>query len=156
MQLLVVLSRMHEHTCTHRVRAVSCTTLLMPRYSQHASYLMCRTLGHAWGPIAADRVGRMGGDPLWLRCERCDTERHDSISIVTGALVTRQYVYEDSYRHAFDNDFADAAPTRSDFRRMLLSEAIIKQKSERALRAAADAAAAEHPSSKKNTHKKAG
>lgn len=104
----------------------------MPRFSQHASYLMCRTLGHAWGPITAERVGRLGGDPLWLRCERCGTERHDAISIVTGDLLTRQYVYEESYRHAFDTSFSDAAPTRSDFRRMLLSESIIKQRNERA------------------------
>lgn len=119
----------------------------MARYSQHASYLLCRTLGHAWGPIAADHVSRLGGDPLWLRCERCGTERHDAISIVTGDLLTRQYLYADSYKHAFDNDFADAAPTRQDFRRMLMTEAIIRQRNERALREAA-----QHPSQQtKNT-----
>lgn len=123
----------------------------MPRYSQHASFLMCRTLGHAWGPIPAERLGRLGGDPLWLRCERCNTERHDAISIVTGDLLTRQYVYQESYQHAFDRDFADAAPTRADFRRMLLNEAIIKQRSERARREAEAAAQQQHPSTINNT-----
>lgn len=107
-----------------------------PRYSRQAAYLLCRTLGHAWMPIAAEHVGRLGGDPLWLRCERCDTERHDSISRTTGDLMTRQYVYDDSYRHAFDESFADAAPSRADFRRMLLTEAIIKARNARALQQA--------------------
>lgn len=105
----------------------------MPRnkYSQMAGYLLCRTLGHSWDVIDATSNGKFGGNPMWLRCQRCDTERHDSINPNTGDLYTRQYVYLDSYRHAFDTGFQDAAPTRTDFRRMLLEEAIIRQRDKR-------------------------
>jgi hypothetical protein len=83
-----------------------------------SQFLTCRTLGHAWHVVPADRAGSLGGDPMWLRCQRCNTERHDSISMSTGDLINRQYVYQDGYQHAFDEQFADEAPTRADFRRM--------------------------------------
>lgn len=102
----------------------------MNRYAQTTSYLLCRTVGHAWDVINADKVGRRGGDPVWLRCERCNTERHDAIERGTGELVGRQYVYNDGYRHAFDRD--DSAPTKVDYRRMLLTEHIIKARDKRA------------------------
>lgn len=86
--------------------------------------LLCRTLGHAWFPIAAEKVSKYG-DPMWLRCERCATERHDDISRGSGELFGRQYVYADGYRHAFDEMFVET-PTRSDFRRILLTEHILK------------------------------
>jgi len=64
---------------------------------------------------------------------RCDTERHDAVSGTTGELYGRQYVYDPSYRHAFDSSFADATPTKSDFRRMLLAERLIQHRARRAL-----------------------
>lgn len=101
------------------------------RYSQVAGYLLCRTLGHSWFPIDALSVGKFGGEPIWLRCERCGTERHDSINAASGDIYTRNYVYQESYRHAFDTNFADAAPSKADYRRLLLQEAIIKQRDKR-------------------------
>lgn len=104
----------------------------MNRYGQTTSYLMCRTMGHAWDVITADRMPRLGGEPVWMRCERCHTVRRDAVDTTSGRLLARQYVYDDSYRHAFDTAFADAAPTRSDYRRMLLAEHIVKQRAARA------------------------
>ena len=94
---------------------------------QADSNLLCRTLGHAWFPIAAEKASKLG-DPMWLRCERCATERHDDISRGSGELFGRQYVYAAGYSHAFDDRFAQT-PTRSDFRRMLLVEHILKRAS---------------------------
>jgi len=103
-------------------------------YTQQANYLLCRSLGHAWDVVDADRVPKQGGMPVWLRCERCGTERHDAVSPTTGELWGRSYVYDTSYRHSFDSQFADAAPTKSDWRRMLLAERLIQARAERALR----------------------
>jgi hypothetical protein len=102
-------------------------------YTQQANYLLCRSLGHAWDVVDADRVPKQGGMPVWLRCERCGTERHDAVSATTGELFGRGYVYDSNYRHAFDTQFADAAPTKSDYRRMLLAERLIQARAERAL-----------------------
>lgn len=85
-----------------------------------SDFLTCRTLGHAWDPIPADAPSKRGGDPWWLRCVRCSTERHDDLNWMTGELVGRSYVYPDGY--AIDQDEWEVAPTRQDFRRMLLTE----------------------------------
>lgn len=92
---------------------------------------MCRSVGHSWDVIDATSSGKFGGNPIWLRCERCMTERHDFVNSNTGDLYTRQYVYQDSYRHAFDDNFGDAAPTRTDYRMMFLQEAMVKQRDKR-------------------------
>lgn len=85
-------------------------------------YLACRTFGHAWFVIPSEGKSAHGGDPLWLRCERCMTERHDSVSFTTGDLMTRQYIYPDQYKGFFDDEFSDheGSPTRQDFRRLVL------------------------------------
>jgi len=90
-------------------------------------------MGHSWDVVDAERAPRYGGVPVWLRCMRCGTERHDAVSDTTGELIGRQYVYAQTYRHAFDASFADdIRPSKSDFRRMLLQEFIIKQRARRA------------------------
>lgn len=101
------------------------------KYTTIAGYVMCRTLGHAWDSIAAEHAGPHGGEPMWIRCERCNTVRQDEIHRGTGEMISRRYVYEDGYRHAFDNQFADALPTRNDFRLIYLSEAISEQRNRR-------------------------
>ena len=100
-----------------------------------SDFLVCRTLGHAWSPIPATKPSRLA-DPFWVQCARCTTERHDDVSWMTGELVGRRYVYPDSYRHAFDDQFADAAPTRQDYRRMLFAEHLQNVRHLRAVRAA--------------------
>lgn len=102
-------------------------------YTRQANLLLCWSFGHAWDVVDADRVPRQGGMPVWLRCDRCGTERHDAVSATTGELWGRQYVYDTNYRHAFDESFADAAPTKSDYRRMLLAERLIQARAARAL-----------------------
>jgi hypothetical protein len=92
--------------------------------------LLCRTLGHAWFIVPAEREAKYG-DPMWFRCERCTTERHDDVSRGDGQLYARQYVYPDGYSGYFDDMF-DEAPTRSDFRRMLLTEHILKSQRRKA------------------------
>jgi hypothetical protein len=54
------------------------------------------------------------------------------VSFVTGDLLGRNYVYADSYQHAFDDSF-QVTPTRSDFRRMLLTDRIEHNRKQRAL-----------------------
>ena len=107
----------------------------MPRSGPtHSDYLVCRTLGHAWDPIPAESSPPWG-DPFWLRCVRCTTERHDAVSWSTGELVGRQYVYPDDYKHVADEMFPDATPTRQDYRRMLFAEHLSNVRQLRAARA---------------------
>lgn len=88
-----------------------------------SDFIACRTLGHAWDPVPSDGSRTPhGGDPFWLRCARCSAERHDEVTWGTGELLGRRYVYDDRYRHAFDDQFSDATPTRQDFRRLMLAE----------------------------------
>lgn len=96
-----------------------------------ADFLTCRTLGHAWDPIPTDSTVQ-GADQWWLRCARCTTERHDFVNWMTGELAGRRYVYPDGY--AVDRDDWEVAPTRQDFRRMLLTEHLHEVRRLRALR----------------------
>lgn len=121
----------------------------MNRYATHTAYLLCRTVGHAWDVIDATKTGRHGGNPVWLRCERCGTERHDAINNTTGELIGRNYVYNDTYRHAFDDGLDHAVPSRSDFRRMLLTEHIIQARDRRAT---IEHTTAHHPSQGRQRH----
>lgn len=98
------------------------------RYPRTAAYLLCRTVGHAWFPIPANYATY--GDPMWFRCERCDCERRDEVG-GGGKLLKRIYVYKEGYRGYFQNTFEEA-PTRSDYRLMLLQQAIIKSRDKRA------------------------
>jgi hypothetical protein len=41
---------------------------------------------------------RNGIVPVWWRCVRCTTERHDEHNPVTLEIVTRKYVWPDGYR----------------------------------------------------------
>lgn len=103
------------------------------RQTQERLFLTCRTLGHAWFVIPADSPSG-GGDPFWMRCERCLTERHDTVSYSSGALITRQYVYPDGYRDAFDEQFSEVAPTRQDFRRLLIAAVVLDRREARNVR----------------------
>lgn len=104
---------------------------MSPRYRKATGFLLCRTLGHAWDVVDALSNSRYGGDPIWLRCQRCSTERHDSVDRRTGELNGRQYVYDPGYRHAFDSSF-DVTPSKSDFRRLMLEDELVRRRAERA------------------------
>jgi len=60
-------------------------------------YARCRTLGHSWDPIPVTKPPTYGV-AIDLRCEHCHTVRRDTISRITGDLMTRRYDYEDDYR----------------------------------------------------------
>lgn len=58
-------------------------------------FLLCRDLGHTWRPSAA----RIGDDSTYqrtMRCGRCKTERHQTLS-ASGAILSGGYTYEDGY-----------------------------------------------------------
>jgi len=95
--------------------------LYRPSGDQTANYVRCRTFGHMMDDIPSeDDTGF--GDPLWVRCQRCGTERHDGIGS-SGQVVYRRYVYPEGYKDAFRHE-GDEPPSRSDYRMLLLQQRI--------------------------------
>ena len=65
-------------------------------------YYECRHLGHSWDDIPVTRRPPFGVY-IWLRCDRCTTERHDILpSVRDGKLLSRKYYYPDGYKMARD------------------------------------------------------
>jgi len=93
-----------------------------------AQYMRCRTLGHQWDDIPAEKKGTFG-DPLWCRCLRCATVRMDEIG-GGGKLIKRKYQYPDGYQRAWTTDAGN--PSRADFREMLLMQRIREARKRRA------------------------
>lgn len=83
--------------------------------NERKGYIRCRAVGHSWHDYDSNWEP-MYGFPLTLRCERCGTERRDSVG-TSGQLLNRHYVKPDDYDLGRD----DFKPTRSDFRLMLLA-----------------------------------
>lgn len=54
---------------------------------------------HAWFDADSDWATPFGGTPFTLRCERCGTERRDTLDI-HGELMTRRYLYPEGYKNA--------------------------------------------------------
>lgn len=100
----------------------------------HSDYVLCRTIGHAWDEIPAERPAPYG-DPWWLRCVRCTMVRQDYVDRGTGELLGRRYDPPDGYKYVKDAD-TDAAPTRQDYRRMLFAEHLANVRRLRAQRSA--------------------
>jgi hypothetical protein len=66
---------------------------------QAEAFITCRTLRHAWDPIAPGDRRPLFGTLATLRCDRCGTIRYDKFSRITGdRLGNPQYVYPDGYR----------------------------------------------------------
>ena len=61
-------------------------------------YLHCRELGHLWRPFTAAWDEGARAYERVLRCSRCRTERHQTLSAY-GAVVTNAYHYPDGYQH---------------------------------------------------------
>ena len=65
------------------------------------SYVLCRTLGHAWddnpGATVDSDLFAVATGVLALRCTRCSTERFDYLGKGMG-LYARYYRYPDKYR----------------------------------------------------------
>jgi hypothetical protein len=81
-----------------------------------SQYVRCNTIGHAWFDYDNSDWIPTFGDPLVLRCERCGTERRDTIG-GSGQIIARHYFYPDGYKYG-----RGERPTRSEFRRMLLEQ----------------------------------
>jgi len=79
-------------------------------------FIRCRTLGHSWHDVDSLHWTPKWGVPLTLRCERCDMERRDTVKWDTGELLNRRYVKPKAYYY----ERGTTAPTRSEFRRLLL------------------------------------
>ena len=83
--------------------------------NERRNYVRCRTIGHAWIDYDSNWKPQFG-TPLTLRCERCGTERRDSVGN-DGRLLNRHYVKPDGYDLGRD----EYKPTRDDYRLMLLA-----------------------------------
>ena len=90
-----------------------------------SQYLRCSTYGHAWFDYDSNWTP-MWGTPLTLRCERCGTERRDTIG-AAGQVVGRHYDYPTGYKYS-----KGTRPTRSQFRQMLLAKRIAETRGQRA------------------------
>lgn len=60
-------------------------------------YVKCRSWGHEWDDFIPIGRRRSWGITISLRCDRCTTERHDTIDQI-GNLSKRQYVYPEGYK----------------------------------------------------------
>lgn len=89
--------------------------LTTPQYDR-TQFVRCNTLGHSWDDYDSNWAAPSGTAPLTLRCQRCGTERRDTIDSY-GDLVTRSYSYPEGYRYG-----RGERPSRSDFRMVLLQE----------------------------------
>jgi hypothetical protein len=93
---------------------------------ERLGYLRCNTIGHSWHDYDSTWTP-MFGTPLTLRCERCGTERRDTIG-VSGEVIQRHYSYPAHYKYA-----KGTRPSRSEFRQRLLAQRMQEAKEQRRL-----------------------
>lgn len=58
------------------------------------THMMCRDLGHSWGPHTAAKV--KGGFERTLRCRICNCLRYEFID-TGGTVMARQYTHDKGY-----------------------------------------------------------
>lgn len=87
---------------------------------------------HAWHIVPSDWVATLGGEQMTVRCERCGTERRDTIGSRTGELVSRRYVYPDGYLYGRD----DYKPNADEVRLLWITRQINAQRKPRRGRSA--------------------
>lgn len=75
-------------------------------------YIHCGAFGHAWYEYDGSRWTPEFGMGQVVRCERCGSERRDSINR-NGAIEARSYDHPDGYKMG-----PGQRPSRADFRRM--------------------------------------
>lgn len=93
-----------------------------PSQDEHANYLRCATFGHMMDDIPVSNP-EGDGEPLWVRCMRCISERHDGLD--GRELVYRRYHYSPGYK-AFRKALRanHQTPTRGDLRMQLVQQRI--------------------------------
>lgn len=79
--------------------------------SVQIAYDTCRTIGHAWFPVAVTHEV-LFGTPMQFHCERCDMERVDIINN-RGDLGQRRYIAPPGYKRS-------EKLTRAEYRLLLL------------------------------------
>jgi len=94
------------------------TSLLTTQEYEKTQFIRCNTFGHAWFDYDNSDWEPEWGEPLVLRCERCGSERRDTIGS-NGNIVGRHYFHPDGYAYA-----KGTRPTRSEFRILLLAKKI--------------------------------
>lgn len=62
-------------------------------------FVDCKTIGHSWYSIEANKNPKGPGWYMMVRCERCGTERADIVSRY-GALESRSYRYPEGFKRA--------------------------------------------------------
>lgn len=92
----------------------SADAIFDPWLGERRQYIRCRTLGHSWFDYDSTWTPTFGV-PLTLRCERCSTERRDTIN-EWGTLLARHYYKPKNY----DRVRGEPSLSRADFRTMLL------------------------------------
>ena len=100
---------------------------------QGYAYGVCRLLGHAWHHVPSDWTPQFG-EPMTVRCERCDMERRDSVQRGTGEVLSRRYTYPIGYQ--FVGLDAEARPNRAVFRSSWLDDELAKAREARRKRSA--------------------
>lgn len=83
--------------------------------------LRCDVLRHAWHDVESPwfrKRDNPGCDCFSLRCERCDKERRDIISLASGDVVSRRYINPPGYVRYPRGE----RPSMGEFRVLLLSE----------------------------------
>lgn len=96
-------------------------------------YSVCRLLGHAWHHVPSDWTPQFG-EPMTVRCERCDMERRDTVQRGTGEVLARRYTYPIGYQFvALDSD---ERPSRAAFRASWLDDELAKARQARQNRSA--------------------
>jgi hypothetical protein len=60
--------------------------------------LRCHAIGHSWIDVDSTWKPQLGL-PLTVRCERCGTERRDTIARSDGKLLSRRYDYSKGYKY---------------------------------------------------------
>jgi len=74
---------------------------------------------HSWHIVPSDWTP-MFGTPFTVRCERCNTERRDTLGTNTGEVLSRRYVYPDGYLYGRD----DYKPTADEVRLLWIQREI--------------------------------
>jgi hypothetical protein len=83
-------------------------------------YGLCRAItGHSWEFVRKVLIVTADDALLRLRCGRCETERHDRVSLKTGAVNGRVYKHPKDYRLQLAAD--ERAPKKAEQRRAALS-----------------------------------
>lgn len=81
------------------------------------AYIRCGAYGHAMFQYDNSEWTPTFGDPLTLRCERCTTERRDTLDI-HGELAQRDYIHPADYNDWYPKG---QRPSRAEFRRMAVA-----------------------------------